>query len=149
MQKASRVSRVSRAVSGRGTSVFALAVVVVALTTSAQVAYAFVKTQAKPQLNVEAERSPQGARLAFKGKGWTANGRVKITGSRAPGAATAQDFGMYSADGTGNLTGQKVVACTTNNMDEGSSEQVTITAADSASGAKATTKVSGAAWVCQ
>jgi hypothetical protein len=124
----------------------ALALLAVALTT--QVARAVSGMQAKPQLNVEAERSPQGAKLTFKGKSWPANARVKITATRAPGAANAQDFGMYSADSTGTLNGRKVVACSTT-RDEDSNEIVTFTAADSASGVKATAKVNGGAWVCQ
>ena len=149
MQKISRMVRSGRHVEGRVASALAAAMGIAALAVCSQAAYAFATAQAKPQINVEAERSPQGARLTFKGKGWTTNGRVKITGSRAPGAGSAQDFGMFSADSVGNLSGRKVAACTSNSTDEGSSEQVTITAADSATGAKATTKVSGAAWVCQ
>ena len=105
--------------------------------------------QPKPQLNVEAERSPQGARLTFKGKGFAPNARLKLTGTRAPGASGAQDFGMFSADSAGNLNGRKIAACSTNSAEDGSLEQVTITATDSASGAKTTTKVQGGAWVCQ
>ncbi len=105
--------------------------------------------QPKPQLAVEAERSPQGARLTFKGKGWMPSARLKLTGTRAPGATGTQDFGMYTADSSGVLQGRKIVACSTSSMEDGSLEQVTITAADSASGAKATAKVQGGAWVCQ
>jgi len=119
-----------------------------ALTTTSALALADV-AQPKPQLSVEAERSPQGARLSFKGKGWAPAARIKITGTRAPGANGAQDFGMYSADSSGNLNGRKVVACSTTNMEDGSNEEVSVTAADSASGAKVTQRVQGGAWVCQ
>ena len=106
-------------------------------------------TQAKPALAVETERSPQGARLTFKGKGWGPNARVGIKASRAPGSNRADDFGLFSADSTGTFTARKVAACSTNNVDDGSNEQVTFTATDSASGAKVTTRVQGGAWVCQ
>lgn len=38
--------------------------------------------QAKPQLSIEAERSPQGARITFKGKNWPAAARIKLTATR-------------------------------------------------------------------
>ncbi len=104
--------------------------------------------QPKPQLSVEAERSPQGARLTMKGKGWGASARIKLTGTRAPGANGMQDFGTYSADSLGVLNARKIVGCTANNMDDAQTD-VTVTATDSASGAKATARVQGGAWVCQ
>ena len=55
-----------------------------AVTLSASAAGAFVG-QPKPELKVEGERSPQGARLTFKGKNWPANARLKLTGTVAPG----------------------------------------------------------------
>lgn len=125
-----------------------LAITALALSTTSAIAFAGV-AQAKPQLSVETERSPQGARLTFKGKGWGPVARVKITGSRAPGASAPQDFGMFSADSAGNFQTRKVVACSTSNMEDGSNESVTITAADSATGVKVTQKVQGGAWVCQ
>ncbi len=125
-----------------------LAVSALALTTTSALAFGVV-SQAKPQLNVEAERTPQGARLIFKGKGWAPGARIKITGSRAPGSNGAQDFGMFSADSAGVLAARKVAACSTTNMEDGQNEQVTITAADSATGAKVTQRVQGGAWVCQ
>ncbi len=138
---AGRISRARR--------ILAPALAIAALALSTQAALAFGGVQAKPQLNVEAERSPQGAKLTFKGKGWAPNARVKITGTRAPGSNNLQDFGMFSADSTGNLAGRKVAACSTNSMDDGQNESVTITAADSATGVKITAKVQGGAWVCQ
>jgi len=125
-----------------------LAVTALALSTTSAIAFAGV-AQAKPQLNVETERSPQGARLTFKGKGWAPVARVKITGTRAPGANGTQDFGMFSADSAGNFQMRKVVGCSTSNMEDGQNDQVTITAADSATGVKVTQKVQGGAWVCQ
>ena len=126
-----------------------VALALVTLAVCAATAAAVPGMQPKPQLSVEAERSPQGARLTFKGKGWTPNGRLKITGTRPPGARDPQDFGMYSVDSTGALQGRKVVACSTTSMEDGSNEPVTITATDSATSAKAMTKVQGGAWVCQ
>ncbi len=126
----------------------ALAVAALVLTASSAMAFAG-EGQAKPQLSIEAERSPQGARLTFKGKGWAPSARVKITGTRAPGANGAQDFGTYSADSAGAFSARKVVGCTTNNMEDGQNDQVTVTATDSASGAKVTQRVQGGAWVCQ
>ena len=124
----------------------ALAMVALALSTQAALAI----TQGKPQLNVETERSPQGAKLTFKGKGWVPSARIKITGTRAPGSNNTQDFGMFSADEKGELNGRKTQACSTNNNDDGMNESVTITAVDSATPAnKATAKVPGGAWVCQ
>ena len=124
----------------------ALAMVALALSTQAALAI----TQAKPQLNVETERSPQGAKLTFKGKGWAPSARIKITGTRAPGSSTNQDFGMFSADEKGELTARKTAQCSTPNMEDGQNESVTITAVDSATPAnKATAKVAGGAWVCQ
>jgi hypothetical protein len=105
--------------------------------------------QPKPQLSVEAERSPQGARLTMKGKGWGASARIKLTGSRAPGANGTQDFGTYSADSLGVLNARKIVGCTTNSMDDAQNTDVTVTASDSSSGVKATARVQGGAWVCQ
>ena len=52
---------------------------VVTLSVTATAAGAFTG-QAKPQLAVEAERSPQGARITFKGKNWPAAARVKTVG---------------------------------------------------------------------
>lgn len=139
--KASTASRVRRFVA----PTLALA----ALALSTQAALAVSGLQPKPQLNVEAERSPQGAKLTFKGKNWSANARIKITATRAPGSNNLQDFGMFSADSTGNLSGRKVAACSTTRSEDGQNESVTFTAADSATGVKATAKVEGGAWVCQ
>lgn len=119
------------------------------LTLSTQAALAVSNNQGKPSLSVEAERTPQGAKLTFKGKNWGANARVKITATRAPGSNNAQDFGMFSADSTGVLNGRKVAACSTTRSEDGQNESVTFTAADSASGVKATSRVEGGAWVCQ
>jgi len=125
----------------------AMACAAIALSTTS--AFALTHRQNKPQLTVEAERSAQGARLTFKGKGWAANARLKVTGTRAPGASGTQDFGMFSADSSGNLTARKIATCSTSNTEDGSREPVTITATDSATGSKAMTKVQGGAWVCQ
>jgi len=125
----------------------ALAFAALALTTQAALAVPD-SAQPKPQLSVEAERSPQGAKLTFTSKNWAPNARVKISGTRAPGSNNMQEFGMYSADSTGTVHGRKVAACSTNSMDDGQNESVTFTATDSATSAKATAKVPGGAWVC-
>lgn len=151
MQHSSHVGRVqSHPVTQvvRRVLVPSMALAAVALTASTAMAFAR-GTQAKPQLTVEAERSPQGAKLTLKGKGWTPMGRIKITGTRAPGTTAMQDLGMYSVDSTGAFTGRKVIGCSTSNMEDGQNESVTITAADSASGVKVQQKVQGGAWVCQ
>jgi hypothetical protein len=124
----------------------ALAIAALALTT--QAARAIGDAQPKPQLSVETERTMQGAKLTFKGKNWAPNARVKITGTRAPGASSAQDFGMFSADEAGALTGKKTAPCSTSRAEDGQAEQVTITATDSATSVKATARVDGGAWVC-
>ena len=105
--------------------------------------------QAKPQLSIEAERSPQGARITFKGKNWPAAARIKLTATRAPAATQPQDFGITDADSTGTFTVRKVAICTTPNQEDGAIETVTFTAADSATGVKATATTRGGAWVCQ
>ncbi|WP_373064260.1 hypothetical protein [Gemmatimonas sp.] len=105
--------------------------------------------QAKPQLAVEAERLQQGARIVFKGKSWPAAARVKLTATRAPGSTKAQDFGKVDADINGTFTMRLEVQCTTSNQEDGALEKVTFTAADSATGVKATATVGGGAWVCQ
>lgn len=119
-----------------------------AVTLGATAANAFVG-QPKPEIKVEGERSPQGARLTFKGKNWAANARIKLTGTRAPGTNGTQDFGMAGADDKGVLTFRKTVLCSTSNADDAQRDAVTITAADSATGVKATTRVEGGAWLCQ
>jgi hypothetical protein len=119
-----------------------------ALTLSANAAGAF-SGQPKPQISAEAERSPQGAKLTIKGKNWPAGARVKITGTRAPAANGTQDFGMADASDKGEFTHRKTALCTTNRADDGESTPVTITAADSATGVKATARVDGFSWVCQ
>ncbi len=124
------------------------ALAVTALTLTATVAGA-ITGQAKPQLKIEAERTPQGARINFKGKNWPAAARVKLTATRAPGSMKPQDFGMVDADSTGEFTVRKVVPCTTSSQEDGSNEAVTFTAADSATGVKSTATARGGAWVCQ
>jgi len=120
-----------------------------ALSLTAQAAFATADSaQPKPQINVEAERSPQGARLIFKGKNWAPNARLIITGTRAPGSNNKQDIGTFSADEKGELNERKLVACSTNRMEDGQNEPVTFTVKDSASGATATKRVEGGAWVC-
>jgi methionine-rich copper-binding protein CopC len=125
-----------------------LAVAAIALTTTTALAFTGV-VQPKPQINVEAERSPQGARLTLKGKGWAPESRVKLTGTRAPGSNGMQELGTYTADAKGEFSERKIVGCSTNRMEDADANPVTITATDSATGAKATTKVQGGAWVCQ
>jgi len=125
-----------------------LAFAFAALALSAQAALAVGDGgQAKPQLKVEAERTPQGARISLSGKGWAPAARIKVTATRAPGSSTPQDFGMFSADSAGVFQGRKVAGCTTNNEDD-AREPVTFTATDSASGTKATSRLDGAAWGC-
>ena len=120
-----------------------------ALTLTAQAAFATADGgQPKPQINVEAERTPQGARLIFKGKNWAPNARLIIAGTRAPGSNNKQDIGTFSADAKGELNERKLVGCSTNRMEDGQNEPVTFTVTDSASGVKATKRVEGGAWVC-
>lgn len=121
---------------------------ILALAVSPTAASAFTG-QPKPQLAVEAERSPQGARITLKGKNWAAGARVKLTATRAPASNKAQDFGMADADSMGVFSVRKVVICTTNSQEDGALETVTFTAADSATGIKSTASVRGGAWVCQ
>lgn len=122
---------------------------VAALALSAQAAFAVDDgNQAKPQLKIEAERSPQGARITFNGKGWSPVARVKLSATRAPGSSAAQDFGMISADSSGSFQVRKTAGCTTQSVDDANQQPVTFTAADSASGTKITARVDGAAWLC-
>ena len=121
---------------------------ITALSFTATIASAFTG-QAKPQLSIEAERSPQGARITFKGKNWPAAARIKLTATRAPASTKPQDFGIIEADSTGTFTVRKVAICTTQNQEDGALETVTFTAADSATGVKATATARGNAWVCQ
>jgi len=124
------------------------ALAITALSLSATAARA-ITGQAKPQLSIEAERSPQGARITFKGKNWPAAARVKLTATRAPASTKPQDFGVVDADSTGVFNLRKVVMCTTSSQEDGALETVTFTAADSATGVKATATARGGAWVCQ
>ena len=124
----------------------ALAITALSLTATAASA---ITGQAKPQLSIEAERSPQGARITFKGKNWPAAARVKLTATRAPASRTPQDFGMVDADSSGVFSLRKITICTTQNQEDGALETVTFTAADSATGVKATASTRGGAWVCQ
>lgn len=124
------------------------ALAVASLSLGASAASAFTG-QPKPAIQAEAERTPQGARITIKGKNWPANARVKLTGTRAPATNGAQDLGMVDADDKGVFTFRKIVQCTTNRMDDAENDPVTFTAADSATAVKATSKVDGAAWVCQ
>lgn len=129
--------------------IIAPAMAVAAIVLTAQSALAVVNTeQPKPEMKVEAERSSTGARLTFKGKNWAPNARVKITATRAPGSSGIQDFGMVSADSTGQISFRKVAGCSTNRMEDAQNEPVTFTTADSATGVKVMTKVQGGAWVC-
>lgn len=133
----------------RARRMLAPALALAALTLTAQAAFATADSaQPKPQVNVEAERTPQGARLTFKGKNWAPNARLIITGTRAPGSNVKQDIGTFSADEKGELNERKLVACSTNRMEDGQNEPVTFTVKDSASGASATKRVEGGAWVC-
>jgi hypothetical protein len=104
--------------------------------------------QPKAELKIEGERAQDGARLVIKGKNWPAKSKVKITATRAPGARSAQDFGVVDTDDKGEFTLRKTAQCTTQSMDEGTTESVTFTAAEEASGTKATAKSTGAPWVC-
>lgn len=124
----------------------ALAMTALFLTATAASA---ITGQAKPQLSVEAERSPQGARITFKGKNWPAAARVKLTATRAPAATKPQDFGIIDADSSGTFMVRKVAICTTPNQEDGANESVTFTSTDSATGVKATATTRGGAWVCQ
>jgi hypothetical protein len=136
-----------RAKSARVRRLMAPAVVLATLALTAQAAFAVSDGQAKPQLKVEGERSPQGPKLTFTGKGFAPAARVKITATRAPGSSTPQDFGMFTADDKGNFQVRKVSGCTTSSVDD-AREAVTFTAADSATGVKVVQKIEGAAWQC-
>jgi len=121
---------------------------ITALSFTATIASA-ITGQPKPQLSIEAERSPQGARITFKGKNWPAAARIKLTATRAPASTKPQDFGIIDADSTGTFTVRKVAICTTQNQEDGALETVPFPAADSATGVKATATTRGNAWVCQ
>lgn len=121
---------------------------IAALSLTATAASAF-PGQPKPQLAIEAERSPQGARINFKGKNWPAAARVKLTATRAPASTKPQDFGIVDADSSGVFAVRKIAICTTPNQEDGALETVTFTATDSATGVKATATTRGGAWVCQ
>ena len=123
------------------------ALALAALTLGATQASAVVG-QPKAELKVEGERAQDGAHLVMKGKNWPAKSKVKITGTRAPGSRNPQDFGVVDVDDKGEFTLRKVVQCTTQSMDEGTTESVTFTATEETSGTKATAKSSGAPWVC-
>ena len=128
----------------KGISRAALTVTVFALTATSVAAMA----RYAASLNVEAERGSQGAALSFVGKGFIPNARIKLTGTRAPGAAAKQDFGMTSADEKGGFKYNKTVPCTTTKMED-AQDPVTVTATDSATNAAVTKKVESGAWVCQ
>jgi hypothetical protein len=131
----------------RARLVLASAMAAAALALSATAATALV--QPKPQLSVETERTPQGARITLKGKNWPADARIRITATRAPGSNTPQDFGIIGANDKGEFNERKLAQCSTNNRDDGQLETVTFTAQDSATGVKATAKTrDGFAWVC-
>jgi len=121
---------------------------ITALSFTATIASA-ITGQPKPQLSIEAERSPQGARITFKGKNWPAAARIKLSATLAPASTKPQDFGIIDADSTGTFTVRKVAICTTQNQEDGALETVTFTAADSATSVKATATTRGNAWVCQ
>ena len=121
---------------------------ITALSFTATIASA-ITGQPKPQLSIEAERSPHGARISFKGKKWPAAARIKLSATRAPASTKPQDFGIIDADSTGTFTVRKVAICTTQNQEDGALETVTFTAADSATSVKATATTRGNAWVCQ
>ena len=143
-----QVQRSARAVSHvRRLAVSSMAVVALALT--AQAAFAVGGTQPKPQLNVETERSPEGAKPTYNGESGAPVARTKLAGTRPAAGARPQQFGTFSAHSTGALTGRAVAQCSTDNMDVGSAEHVTITATDSATSVKVSTRVQGGAWVCQ
>ena len=98
-------------------------------------------------ITAEAERTAQGAKVSITGKGWDANARVKLMGTRPPAVAAKQDFGTVSADATGSFKFQKTIGCTTSNMDD-ARDPVTITATDSATSASVSKKVEAGAWIC-
>lgn len=132
---------------GRSRRLFAPALALAGLGLTAQAAFAVEGSRQLPELRIEAERSPQGARVFLRGKNFPANGRIKVMASRAPGTNTPQDFGVVSADSTGSFSFRKTVGCTTNSMED-ARERVQFTAVDSASGAKALARAEGAAWQC-
>lgn len=125
-------------------------VAVAALAMTAQAAVATPNHgQPKPEFKVEAERTAQGAKLLFKGKGWAPSAKIKITGTRAPGTVAPQDFGTFDADSAGMLNARKVVQCSTQTMEDAQNESVEITAYDLATPTvKLKAKVAGGPWVC-
>jgi hypothetical protein len=141
-QRPDRRSLIRRVV----TPMFAVA----ALAMTAQAALATPKhRQPKPEFKVEAERTAQGAKLLFKGKGWAPSAKVKITGTRAPGTVAPQDFGTFDVDAEGVLNARKTVQCSTQIMEDAQNESVEVTAYDLATPAvKFKAKVAGGAWVC-
>ena len=76
-----------------------------------------------------------------------ANATILLTGTRAPGASGAQDFGKTNADSTGVFTHNKTMLCTTDDQQD-AMERVTVTAADSATGTKITFRIDGSSWHC-
>lgn len=124
-----------------------LAIVAIALSASAASGLSR-GAPAEPKITVEAERTALGAKISMKGQGFAPVARIKVTATRAPGANGTQDFGTVSADSAGKFQLRKTVGCTSTSNTDGN-DKVTFTAADSATGAKATAQVLGGAWVCQ
>ncbi len=125
----------------------AIAAMAIGFSATAATAVTDDLTQKKPEISVEAERTPQGAKVSLRGKNWEPNTEVKITGTRAPGSNDPLDLGTAKVNEKGEFRMTKLTQCTTRQVDD-TREGVTITVAAAEGDAKADRKIEGNAWWC-
>jgi hypothetical protein len=98
-----------------------------------------------PTLSVQAEPTPQGAKVSLRGDGWPPSTALRISASPPPGEAKALDLGTATSSASGALRATKLTPCTTRDpVDAKTMLTVTVRAGEVVADAR----VAAASWVC-
>jgi hypothetical protein len=97
------------------------------------------------EISASAEPTMQGAKVSIRGKGWPVRTAIALSASAPPGATAELDFGTVQTDAQGEFRATKLSKCTTRTPTD-TSTWVHVKA--QAGEARATTRISAAAWLC-
>ncbi len=98
-------------------------------------------------VSAQAERTPQGAKIALRGEGWPARIALTISGSAPPGGQAPLDLGTAQSNADGEFRASKLARCTTSDSTTAGG-RVTITVSTGDGSVRAESWVPAGVFVC-
>jgi hypothetical protein len=98
-------------------------------------------------VTAQAERTPQGAKIALRGEGWPARASLEISASPPPGGQGALDLGTAQSNADGAFRASKLSPCTTSDSTLARG-RITITVRTADAAVRAEASVPAGVWVC-